>query len=297
MGGVPCQRGELFQTPENAWKGGGSIIAANSGGGEIGGLVLVPTRGEPVDRRAMCSGDHTLCGQGLRSLHDGHQIVGFQWSIHCCLVPDLDVVFMQVPDSSTWQHGRSFAAKGRGWSSIGLTRFFLSLSIFLSFLRVGCERFHGAMSSSFFVAASKKRREGQTVLSQRPCHVSHSSQRNRWTPLALPKTASPSVLFAVETRPMSFLASPSQLTSAFPMTWHEMLPAHPTTHLPPVRRPRPPRQARKGPPLPVFPWLHDGCFAAPSSPSPSPSPRLPLQLSTAPRCWDFHLSWGDGTWP
>lgn len=75
---VVCRvrEGSCFKPLRMLGKGGGSIIAANSGGGEIGGLVVVPTRGEPADRRAMCSGDHTLCGQGLSSLHGGHQIVG-----------------------------------------------------------------------------------------------------------------------------------------------------------------------------------------------------------------------------
>lgn len=208
------------------------MIAANSRGGKIGGLVVVPTRGEPVDRRAMCSGDHTLCGQGLRSLHDGHQIVGPM--VHLLLsCPRFGRgVYAGTRWFSRWQHGRSFAAKGRGGSSIGLTRPSILFPFFLFGLRVGCERFHVVVLLRGGV--EKKRREGQTVSSQRPCHVSHSSQRNRWTPLAFPKNSINVSAFAVETRPMSFLASPSQLNSAFPTTWHEMLPAHPTTHLPPV---------------------------------------------------------------
>lgn len=237
----------------------------------------------------MCSGDHTLCGQGLRSLHDGHQIVGSNGPSIAVLSPIWTWClcrYQMVLEVAAWP---LLCAKGRGGSSIGLTRPSILFPFFLFGLRVGCERFHVVVLLRGGV--EKKRREGQTVSSQRPCHVSHSSQRNRWTPLAFPKTASTSVLSQLRHVPCPSWHLHHNSTLLFPRHGMKC-----SLHIPPPIF-LPSRQARKGPPLPVFPWLHDGCFAAPSSPSPpSPSPRLPLQLSTDPRRWDFHPSWGDGPW-
>lgn len=168
MGGVPCQRGELFQTPENAWKGGGSIIAANSGGGEIGGLVLVPTRGEPVDRRATCSGDHTLCGQGLRSLRDGHQIVGSNGPSIAVLSPIWTWCLCRY---QTRRRG-SMAAPLRPKAGMAVNRVdsFLPFSFHLVwFLRVGYERFH--------VIVEKKKRGPDCFESEAlPCFTQFSAK-------------------------------------------------------------------------------------------------------------------------
>lgn len=230
------------------------MIAANSRGEEIGGLVVVPTRGEPVDRRAMCSGDHTLCGQGLRSLHDGHQIVGSNGPSIAVLSPIWTWClcrYQMVLEVAAWPLlcGQR-AGRVVNWADSS----FHSLSIFLFGLRVGCERFHVVVLLRGGV--EKKRREGQTVSSQRPCHVSHSSQRNRWTPLAFPKTASTSVLSQLRHVPCPSWHLHHNSTLFFPRHGMKC-----SLHIPPPIF-LPSRQARKGPPLPVFPWLHDGCFCS-----------------------------------
>lgn len=133
------------------------MIAANSRGGEIGGLVVVPMRGEPVDRRAMCSGDHTLCGQGLRSLHDGHQIVGPNGPSIAVLSPIWTWClcrYQMILEVAAWPLlcGQR-AERVVNWADSS----FHSLSIFLCLACVW--DVSDSMSSSFSVVALRKKEE------------------------------------------------------------------------------------------------------------------------------------------
>lgn len=149
---------------------------------------------------------------------------------------------------------------------------FHSLSIFSG----SCDA-SDSMSSSFSVAALKKKEENQTILSQRPCLPCFTQfSAKPMDPACLAQNSSNVSAFAFETRPMSFLASPSQLTSASPTTWHEMLPAHPTTHLPPVHRPRPPVRRERDPPFPCFHGRMTDALQRPRRPRrPRPRPASP----------------------
>lgn len=176
---------------------------------------------------------------------------------------------------SRWQHGRSFAAKGRGGSSIGLTRPSILFPFFLFGLRVGCERFHVVVLLRGGV--EKKRREGQTVSSQRPCHVSHSSQRNRWTPLAFPKTASTSVLSQLRHVPCPSWHLHHNSTLLFPRHGMKC-----SLHIPPPIF-LPSRQARKGPPFPCFHGCMTDALQRPRRPRrPRPRPASPCSCRRTP---------------
>ena len=207
------------------------MIAANSDGGEIGGLVVVSMRGETVDTRAMCSGDHTLCGQGLSSLHDGHQIVGsiavlspiWRWCLcrYRMLIRPLEV--------AEWPllHGHK-GGRVANWADSS----FLSLSI-LFVLAFGYERFHVVDVPRGDVGQRKKEERARLFRVRGPAmfHTALSETDGPHSPS--PKQQQRQCFSQLRHVPCPSWHFHHNSPSPSPMTRHEMLPAH----LLPVHRP------------------------------------------------------------